>query len=342
MYDEMSDPLVSVIINNYNYGRFLVAAIESVLAQTYRRIETLVVDDGSTDESRDIIRSYEDRIVSVLQTNKGQASAFNAGVLKSRGTILCFLDADDFYYREKVEQVVERFSNYGTNSRPLMVHHRLALKSEKGEDLNGQTIGRTHESPLNVYNYAKRYRYFYYPAGPTTGLSINRLLADRLFPIPEDGVRVSADDFLVRGAALVGELFSMNDVLAGYRLHDNNLWFHSSKTKSKEFRDIERTYLNCKLVERGMQPVISFHNSMHEWEELVDNKSWRRLAFQMAKLSLRQRDRYTAWFVSETIKAVFATGKRRSEAHANQLTRMPNPPEKNESYQRCIGDLDGR
>jgi glycosyltransferase involved in cell wall biosynthesis len=316
--DEMSDPLVSVIINNYNYGRFLAAAIESVLAQTYRSIETVVVDDGSTDESRDIICGYDALIVPILQTNKGQASAFNAGVLKSHGTILCFLDADDFYYGEKVERVVELFCRNGINSRPIMVHHRLALRGEQGEDLDGQTIGKTHESPLNVYSYAKRYRYFYYPAGPTTGLSLNRMLADRLFPIPEHGVRVSADDFLVRGAALVGELFSMEEVLGGYRVHGNNRWFHSSKAKSKEFKDIERTYLNRKLVEHGMQPVISFHDSMHEWHELVDNRNWRRLAFQMAKLSLRQRDRYTAWFVRQTIKAAFTAARRRSEAHTNQ------------------------
>ena len=221
----------------------------------------------------------------------------------------------------------------------MMVHHRLVLATETGEELKGQLIGKTHGSPLNVYNYAKRYRYFYYPAGPTTGLSLNRMLADRLFPIPEDGVRVSADDFLVRGAALVGELFSMDEVLAGYRVHDNNLWFYSNKAKSKEFREVERTYLNCKLVEHGMQPVISFHDSMHEWHELVDNKSWRRLAFQMAKLSLRQRDRYTAWFVSETLKAVFATGKRRSEHTRTRKPRLPHTPANNDSCSSCIGGL---
>lgn len=64
----MSDPLVSVIINNYNYGRFLATAIESVLAQTYRPIEAVVVDDGSTDDSHHIICGYNDRIVAVLSS----------------------------------------------------------------------------------------------------------------------------------------------------------------------------------------------------------------------------------------------------------------------------------
>jgi glycosyltransferase involved in cell wall biosynthesis len=314
----MSDLLVSVIINNYNYGRFLATAIDSVLAQSYWPVEIIVVDDGSTDDSRDVIRGYGDRIIPVLQNNKGQASTFNTGVIKSRGTILCFLDADDFYYPDKVVQVIGVFAKHGTNSRPIMVHHRLALRSENGENLNGQTIGKTHVSPLNVYNYAKRYRYFYYPAGPTTGLSINRALADRLFPIPEDGVRVSADDFVVRGAALIGELVSMEEVLAGYRVHNNNHWFYSSKAKSKEFRDIERAYLNRKLMEQGMEPIISFHDSMHAWQELIDKNNWRELAFQMVKLSLRQRDRYTARFVKETVKAAIATVRRRSDMRTKQ------------------------
>jgi glycosyltransferase involved in cell wall biosynthesis len=280
-------------------------AIESVFAQTYRHIETVVVDDGSIDESRDIMNRYGDRIVSVFQKNKGQASAFNTGFLKSRGAILCFLDADDFFYREKVERVVGLFCKYGTNSRPMMVHHRLALKKESGEDLDGQLIGRMHASPLNVYDYAKRYRYFYYPAGPTTGLSLNKVLADRLFPIPEQGMRISADDLLVRGASLVGELFSMDDVLAGYRVHGGNRWYTSSRSKSSEFRDIEGTYLNGRLLEQGLLPVISFHDSMHAWEELLESRHWLKLAFQMARLSLRQRDRYTAWFVGQTIKVAF-------------------------------------
>jgi glycosyltransferase involved in cell wall biosynthesis len=69
-------PLVSVIINNYNYGRFLGEAIDSVLNQTYQRTETIVVDDGSTDNSREIIAGYGDRIIPVLKANGGQNSGF--------------------------------------------------------------------------------------------------------------------------------------------------------------------------------------------------------------------------------------------------------------------------
>jgi glycosyltransferase involved in cell wall biosynthesis len=105
----MPAPLASILINNYNYGRFLGQAIDSALSQDYLSKEILVVDDGSTDNSREIIFSYGDRIIPIFKENGGQASAFNAGVAASRGDILCFLDADDFFYPEKITHVVDVF-----------------------------------------------------------------------------------------------------------------------------------------------------------------------------------------------------------------------------------------
>src|SRR5882757_8265902 len=111
----MQATLVSVIINNYNYGRFLGAAIGSALDQDHPAVEVVVVDDGSTDDSRAIIAGYGDRLVAVLKHNGGQGSAFNAGVAASRGEILCFLDADDWFLPGKLRRVVEVFSRHGLN-----------------------------------------------------------------------------------------------------------------------------------------------------------------------------------------------------------------------------------
>src|SRR3954451_20463787 len=96
-------PLVSIVIDNYNYARFLPEAIESALAQTYPDTEVIVVDDGSTDDSREIIASYGSRVRPVLKTNGGQASAFNAGFAASRGDVVLFLDSDDTLFPEAVE-----------------------------------------------------------------------------------------------------------------------------------------------------------------------------------------------------------------------------------------------
>ena len=104
-----SKPLVTILICNYNYGRFLAEAIESALAQTWKNIEVIVVDDGSTDESREILTKYKGKIRIILKENGGQASAFNAGIAKARGEIVCFLDSDDICHRDRVSRVIEKY-----------------------------------------------------------------------------------------------------------------------------------------------------------------------------------------------------------------------------------------
>src|SRR5260370_40785973 len=88
-------PLVSIVVNNFNYGRFIGAAIDSALAQSYTRVEIIVVDDGSTDNSRDVISGYGDKVCAVFKQNGGQASAVNAGFRASHGSVGIFLDPDD-------------------------------------------------------------------------------------------------------------------------------------------------------------------------------------------------------------------------------------------------------
>ena len=99
-------PKVSIVINNYNYGRFLADAIDSALTQTHPQLEVIVVDDGSTDNSREVIARYGDRIRPILKPNGGQASAMNAGVAASTGDIIFFLDSDDMLLPEAAETVV--------------------------------------------------------------------------------------------------------------------------------------------------------------------------------------------------------------------------------------------
>src|SRR5260370_20477576 len=99
--------LVSIIIPNYNYGRYLRIAIDSALAQTYVPVEVMVVDDGSTDNSRAVIESYSDRITPIVKANGGHGSALNAGYAASRGEIVIFLDADDELMPDAVEEVVK-------------------------------------------------------------------------------------------------------------------------------------------------------------------------------------------------------------------------------------------
>src|SRR3979409_485406 len=138
----MSMPLASILINNYNYARFLDKAIDSALSQNYPTKEIIVVDDGSTDNSGEIISGYGDRIIPLFKENGGQAPEFSAGVANCQGAILCFLDSDDFVHPDKLERVAAAFHQQGMNSRPMLVHHFLAIKSHTDTDLAGDTFGK--------------------------------------------------------------------------------------------------------------------------------------------------------------------------------------------------------
>src|SRR5436309_11842716 len=121
-------PLASIIVNNYNYGRFLREAVDSALNQTYRNTEVIVVDDGSTDGSPEVIASYGERIVPVLKQNGGQNSALNAGFSRSRGDVIIFLDSDDLLLPSAVENVMRYFDDPNV----AKVHWPLWLIDEGG------------------------------------------------------------------------------------------------------------------------------------------------------------------------------------------------------------------
>lgn len=251
--------LVTIIINNYNYGRFLREAIESALNQTYTNLEVLVVDDGSTDESRSIIRSYGDRIRSVLKENEGQASAFNAGLAASRGEIICMLDADDFFHPDKVERVIP-FCQSGS-----MVYHRLRIEPGSG------VIPPTIAPKRDYYLHAQHYGFVPYMASPTSGLIFRRDLALSLMPLPTETIRHSADDFIVRGAALLGKVIGISQVLATYRVHGENAWYGKSSLKSPRFMAELEGYLNRKLEQMGKRPVIDFYHSPNAIDHIPQN-----------------------------------------------------------------------
>jgi len=105
----MNNPLVSVIIPNYNYGHFLAQTVDSVLAQTYENVEIIVVDDGSTDDSARVLDGYGEKIRWYRQANKGVSEARNRGIAESKGEILAFLDSDDVWLSQKIEKQVEVF-----------------------------------------------------------------------------------------------------------------------------------------------------------------------------------------------------------------------------------------
>ena len=287
-------PLVSILINNYNYGRFLPDAIDSALSQTYSPLEIIVVDDGSTDDSRLLISAYGSSIIPVFKENGGQASAFNAGVAACRGEILCFLDSDDYFYPSKVGRIVELFAGLNM-ATPLMVHHRLRITQEDGETPQEEFLGRTHDNPLNLAQYARKYKFMQFAAGSTTGLAINRRMCDLLFPLPIH-IKVSADDFIVYGSSLIGELHSSGEILGAYRVHGTNRWYSRDRSKSRQYIETRDQYLNEKLKENNLPGRISYFESMWCWRDLAAEQRWTALFWRMLKLNIVQHDRHTLGF----------------------------------------------
>ena len=99
----MTDPLITAVIPTYNYGRFVANAVESALAQTYAPVEVIVVDDGSTDDTRQRLTPYLDRIRCIHQENGGRSAARNTGIRAAAGEWIALLDADDAWHPRKLE-----------------------------------------------------------------------------------------------------------------------------------------------------------------------------------------------------------------------------------------------
>jgi len=105
----MSQPLISCIVAVFNGERYLKEALDSILAQTYRPLEILVVDDGSTDRTTEIVSEYSDTVRYFWQSNAGPGAARNAGIKLAKGEFIAFLDADDLWHKKKLTRQISSF-----------------------------------------------------------------------------------------------------------------------------------------------------------------------------------------------------------------------------------------
>lgn len=104
--------VVSIIIPTYNYGTYLPTAIQSCLNQTYPSIEIIVVDDGSTDDTKDVVKEFNDRVIYIYQENSGVSAARNKGLELATGDYLAFLDSDDYLTNDSIEIKVDILKKY--------------------------------------------------------------------------------------------------------------------------------------------------------------------------------------------------------------------------------------
>jgi hypothetical protein len=217
--DLPDEPLVSVLVSNYNYGRFVGDALKSVLEQTYGRIEIIVCDDGSTDDSSSVIEAIgaeDDRVSLIRKPNGGQGSAFNAAFAASKGQVVCFLDADDLFSPEKVQTCLNslRRTNAG-----LLVHQMIIVDADGRRLQTIPTFTRFEHGWIRdqVLTRGGRWRW-----APTSGVVLRREVADAVFPMPEEPFRTDADTFFLMFAPLITSIEGIGETLALYRLHGSN------------------------------------------------------------------------------------------------------------------------
>ncbi|MBE9030419.1 glycosyltransferase family 2 protein [filamentous cyanobacterium LEGE 11480] len=218
----MNQPLVSILINNYNYGRFLRKAIDSALAQTYAPIEVIVVDDGSTDDSREILQTYGDRIRPILQINGGQASSFNAGFAASCGEIICLLDADDWFQPDKVARIVQQLIAHpqaGWCFHPVQLWEDTMPSPRLPEAYTGRS--GYYDITADVER-GKLSGTLPFGGTATSGLCFTRSLLSRILPMPQATNVTLSDDYLKYVAYGLTPGYVLLEELVVQRLHAQN------------------------------------------------------------------------------------------------------------------------
>jgi glycosyltransferase involved in cell wall biosynthesis len=217
-----SAPSVDIVVTNHNYGRFLPEAIESACAQTHPEVSVVVVDDGSSDDSREVLRRYEDRVEVVLKEQGGQASALNAGIERCRGEVLLVLDADDVLRPHAAERVAAAFA-----ARPELskVQFPMAIVDADGKPTGAVKPGGHLRAPVGDQRRAELAFPFDLPWLPGGGTGFRTEAVRRILPIPAgDYPRSGADWYLVHLTALLGEAALLDEVCASYRVHGGNAY----------------------------------------------------------------------------------------------------------------------
>jgi glycosyltransferase involved in cell wall biosynthesis len=210
---ENGQPLVSVIIPNYNHTRFIPYAIRSVLAQGYPHYEIIVVDDGSTDDSREVVARFGDKVHYIWQENQGLAGARNTGIRAARGELIGLLDADDEWHPNYLEEMVALSGEYPEAA----VFYCMA----QCMDVNGrglpQFVGGPAVDPKLLYQVLLRSNFII----PSTVMFRRKAILDS--GCFDAGLRSCEDWDLWLRLLSKGTIVGASKSLARYRVHESSL-----------------------------------------------------------------------------------------------------------------------
>ena len=205
----------SIIISNYNYAPFLAAAIDSALAVDWPDLEVIVVDDGSTDQSREIIQAYGSRIVPVFRDNGGQVSAYESGFALSRGELIVFLDSDDLL---EAQILREAAAVWYEGVSKVQVQMRVI-------DRDGHPTGSVFP-PFYIVPTPEQIRRWVLttsacPTPPGSGNIFSRAMVQKILPV-QDRFDYAGDSYTLAAAPVLGDVVTIAKPLALYRVHGRN------------------------------------------------------------------------------------------------------------------------
>lgn len=263
----MASVRVTVLIDSYNYGRFIGEAIESVLAQEFpaEGMQILVVDDGSTDDTRARVSKYAGRVEYVFKPNGGQASAFNHGIARACGEYVALLDADDYWLPSKVRRVVEEFDKHPDAG--LVYHPFREFKTETGEWREGGF------NAVSGFVPADKKKILLYTACQTSGLTFRASLVTKLLPLNEE-MTIQSDGLLAALIIFLGPVVAIPEPLAVYRIHGSNLYYHSAEGVD-ERRQSRRIKTLKVLLDEMDKWLVHRGYTLNQPEVLAFRRRWR-------------------------------------------------------------------
>jgi glycosyltransferase involved in cell wall biosynthesis len=268
-------PLVSVLIPSYNYGRYVGITLQSLLDQTYPNFEAIVCDDGSSDNSVEIIQKYaarDSRIKFFPKEHGGIISTMNMAYVHSQGEIISLLDSDDVFKPSKLQKVVAAFRN---NPRSGIFMNAVQRITSEGRPF-GQPIPRGMEDGWLAPTALRRGGESVYPPGP--GLSFRRQAVAGLFPVPlPTSIAHATDAYLVLCAQFMTEITMTTECLTDYRIHGANAyglresWAFPTKPDIEEnelFFSAQRDFLR-RAYGSDVAGLIRLEDFHGYWERLL-------------------------------------------------------------------------
>jgi glycosyltransferase involved in cell wall biosynthesis len=253
---------VSIVITCYNYAKYVGLAIDSALAQSWPEVEVVVVDDGSTDGSADVIAAYGTRIRAVRQENRGHVAAFNHGFSISSGDLVIFLDADDLLHAEAARTAVE-----GWQPGCAKLQYNLEVI-----DSDGERLGRHCCSFPAGYDAAAvrgefaRCNTYMWPV--SSGNAYARSFLERTMPLM---VRMAPDGLLNTVAPLFGDVVTVDRALGAYRIHQANQSYHGAGTHGVEERFVKQIALR-RSEERALRTMARSCGKSIAATDLLDHE----------------------------------------------------------------------